>query len=264
MVDVTVDAMNDAANPVQLVDMVFPGDTNHHGTLFGGVALAHMDKVAFLAASRHGRAPFVTAASEKIDFAAPARAGDMVEVTGRIVRVGNSSLDVEVELVAEACVSAERRLCTRGRFTLVAQKGPDTRLPLPPMPSVAGAPDPDAPLRLVDMVFPGQTNHYATLYGGDALKMMGKAAFIASTRHARSVMVMAASDRIDFTSPIREGEMVELVADVRMTGRSSVRVGVELWAETLLTGARRHAATALFTMVSVDAAGRPTPIARNG
>ena len=29
---------------VRLIDMVFPGDTNHHGTLFGGVALAHMDK----------------------------------------------------------------------------------------------------------------------------------------------------------------------------------------------------------------------------
>lgn len=41
---------------VRLIDMVFPGDTNHHGTLFGGVALAHMDKVAFIAASRHGRA----------------------------------------------------------------------------------------------------------------------------------------------------------------------------------------------------------------
>jgi acyl-CoA hydrolase len=242
---------------VQLIDMVFPGDTNHHGTLFGGVALAHMDKVAFLAASRHGRAPFVTAASEKVDFAAPARAGDMVEVTGRVVRVGTSSLDVEVELVAEAPVSAERRLCARGRFTLVAQKGPETRLPLP---SVVEPVQPSsAALHLIDIVFPGQTNHYGTLYGGDALKMMGKAAFIAATRHARAIMVMAASDRIDFTSPIREGEMVELVAQVRMTGRSSVRVEVALWAEDLLSGDRRHAATALFTMVSVDKSGRALP-----
>ncbi len=31
---------------IQLIDMVFPGDANHHGTLFGGIALAHMDKVA--------------------------------------------------------------------------------------------------------------------------------------------------------------------------------------------------------------------------
>ncbi|SFP97198.1 hotdog domain-containing protein [Sphingomonas rubra] len=165
--------MEASARAVQLIDMVFPGDTNHHGTLFGGVALAHMDKVAFLAASRHGRASFVTAASEKIDFTAPARAGDMVEVTGQIVRVGTSSLDVDVELVAEAPVTGDRRLCTRGRFTLVAQKGSATRLPLPPI-DVTACVDRNA-LHLLDMVFPGETNHYGTLYGGDALKMMGKA-----------------------------------------------------------------------------------------
>lgn len=247
---------------VQLIDLVFPGDTNHHGTLFGGVALAHMDKVAFLAASCHGRAPFVTAASDRIDFAAPARAGDMVEVTGRVVRVGTSSLDVLVELVAEAPVSGERQLCTRGRFTLVAQKGPQTRLPLPPLDAAEPAAAlPGDALRLVDMVFPGQTNHYGTLYGGDALRMMGKAAFIAATRATRAVMVMAASDRIDFVSPIRQGEMIELTASVRMTGRSAIRIAVDLNAEDLLTGDRRHAATAVFTMVSVDADGRPRAFA---
>jgi acyl-CoA hydrolase len=247
-----------APGTVQLIDMIFPGDANHHGTLFGGVALAHMDKVAFLAASRHGRAPFVTAASEKIDFAAPGRIGDMIEATGRIVRVGTSSLDVEVELVAETPVTGERRLCARGRFAMVAVKGPDTRLPLP---RLVHAPANDGTiLRMVEMVFPSQTNHYATLYGGDALKMMGKAAFIAATRHTRAVMVMAASDRIDFRSPIREGQMVELAAQVRMVGRSSLRVAVDLFAEDLLTGRRSQAATAMFTMVAVDPAGRPQAI----
>jgi acyl-CoA hydrolase len=245
-----------AGGVVRMIDMIFPGDANHHGTLFGGTALAHMDKVAFLAASRHGRASFVTASSERIDFAAPGRVGEMIEAVGRVVRVGTRSLDVEVELIAEAPVSGERRLCTRGRFTLVADSGP-----LPPL-----APDPEADeragggLRYVDIVFPPQTNHYGTLYGGDALKMMGKAAFLAATRHARAVMVMAASDRIDFVAPIRAGEMVELQAVVRMTGRSSVRIGVELWAETLLTGDRRRAASAEFTMVSVDRDGRPKAI----
>lgn len=247
-----------APGAVQLIDMIFPGDANHHGTLFGGVALAHMDKVAFLAASRHGRAPFVTAASQKIDFAAPGRIGDMIEATGRIIRVGTSSLDVEVELVAEAPVTGERRLCARGRFAMVAVKGPDTRLPLPPL--VPAPANDGTVLRMVEMVFPSQTNHYATLYGGDALKMMGKAAFIAATRHARAVMVMAASDRIDFRSSIREGQMVELAAQVRMVGRSSLRVAIDLFAEDLLTGHRSHAATAMFTMVAVDPAGRPTAI----
>lgn len=239
---------------VRLIDMIFPGDTNHHGTLFGGVALAHMDKVAFLAASRHGRAPFVTAASERIDFAAPALKGELIEASGRVVRVGRSSLDVEVELVAEALLSGERRLCTRGRFTLAAVKGEGVRLPLPPL--VAREPEPDG-LRMADIVFPPQTNHYGTLFGGDALRMLGKAAFVAATRHARAVMVMAASERVDFRSPIAEGEMIELVAAVDAIGRTSLRIRVELWAENLLTGDRRHAASAAFTMVAVDSAGRP-------
>lgn len=259
--------MSEQTPAVQIIDMVFPGDTNHHGTLFGGVALAHMDKVAFLAATRHGRASFVTAASEKIDFASPAFAGEMVEATGRIVRVGRSSIECEVELVAEALVSGERRLCTRGRFTLVAVKEAGVRLPLPPLENAApsdvpaSSDAPDGVLRTVDMVFPSQTNHYGTLYGGDALKLMGKAAFICATRHTRSVIVMASSDRIDFVSAIRTGEMVELASRVLSTGRSSVVVAVELWAENLLTGERRQAASASFTMVSVDQDGRPKPIA---
>ncbi len=258
---------------IRLIDIVFPGDANHHGTLFGGAALALMDKVAFLAAARHGRAPFVTASSDRIDFAAPARIGEMIDAAARVVRVGTSSLDVQVDLTAEVPTSGERRRCTSGRFTLVAVKGPDTRLPLPPLAAAAlaeaddaSADDTDADaggrgrLDIADIVFPQQTSHYGTLYGGDALKMMGKAAFIAATRHARGVMVMAASDRIDFVSQIREGEMANLTAEVRMTGRSSVRVAVGLAAENLLTGERRHAASALFTMVAVDASGRPAPI----
>lgn len=257
-------ATNDST--VRLIDMVFPGDTNHHGTLFGGVALAHMDKIAFLAATRHGRAPFVTAASEKIDFAAPARTGDMIEASGRVARVGNSALDVDVELVAEDPVTGERRLCTRGRFTLVAVKGPGTQLPLPPLTTERHGEPSAAPeegmLRMVDMVFPPQTNHYGTLYGGDALKMMGKAAFIAASRHARAVIVMAASDRIEFASPIRSGEMVDLAARVLSVGRSSLRVAVDLRAEDLMTGERRQSAAATFTMVAVDREGRPSPFTR--
>ena len=244
---------------VTLIDMVFPGDANHHGTLFGGVGLAHLDKVAFLAAARHARRPTVTAGCERIDFAAPARIGEMVEATGRVVRVGRTSMGVEVELWAEAPVSGERRLCTRGFFNMVAPREADVG-DLPP-PEEAAQEEGDGRLRTVEMVFPTWTNHYGTLYGGDALKLMGKAAFICATRRARAVMVMAASNRIDFTSPIRQGDMVELASRATRVGRSSVTIEVELWAEALLTGERRRSAAAEFVMVAVDPAGRATPIA---
>jgi acyl-CoA hydrolase len=51
--------------------------------------------------------------------------------------------------------------------------------------------------------------------------------------------------------------MVELSDKVQMVGLSSVRISVALWAEHLLSGERRHAATATFTMVAVDRNGRP-------
>jgi acyl-CoA hydrolase len=250
-----------ATAPVaRLIDTIFPADTNHHGTLFGGAALAHMDKVAFLAATRHGRVSFVTARSEKIDFEAPARVGELVEAIGRVVRVGNSSLDVEVELIAEGLVSGERRRCTRGCFTMVAIKGPDVRLPLPPLGAGLATEPEDGALRMVEIVFPEQTNHYGTFYGGDALRMMGKAAFIAATRRTRMNIVMASSERVDFRSQVKLGDMIELVSRIGRIGRSSIVVEVELWAEGLLTGRRQHAATASFVMVAVDEGGRPTPI----
>ena len=55
--------------------------------------------------------------------------------------------------------------------------------------------------RFVEMVFPEQANHYGTLFGGHALSLMGKAAFVSATRHARQSVVMATSDRIEFHEP---------------------------------------------------------------
>jgi acyl-CoA hydrolase len=235
----------------RLVDIVFPTDTNHHGTLFGGVALAHMDKVAFIAASRHGRAPFVTASCERIDFAAPARHGELVEAAARVVRVGRRSLSIEATLTAEHPLSGERRLCAKGLFNMVALR--DGTPPSRDLPALAaeGEAGPDDPLRMVEMVFPDRTNHYGTLFGGEALAMMGKAAFVAATRHSRKVVVMAASQRVDFAVPVAGGDLVELIPRVIRAGNRSMTVSVEFWAERLLTGERRKSAVGEFVMVGL-------------
>lgn len=66
--------------------------------------------------------------------------------------------------------------------------------------------------RLMEMVFPGETNHYGTLFGGQALALMDKAAFIAASRYARRTVVTASSERIDFHVPVRQGQLVDLQA----------------------------------------------------
>ncbi len=112
----------------------------------------------------------------------------------------------------------------------------------------------------VEMVFPDQANHYGTLFGGNALALMGKAAFVAATRRARCSVVMARSEKTEFHVPVQIGEIVELNARVTRIGRTSMTVVVEMTAEALISGARRLAVRGSFEMVAVNAAGRPVPI----
>lgn len=100
--------------------MVFPQDANTHGTLFGGKAVAIMDEVGGIVATRACRKPVVTASIDRLDFKVPIKVGDFVEVVARIDRVGRTSMAVKIELWAENPKSGERRLSTAGDFTFVA------------------------------------------------------------------------------------------------------------------------------------------------
>ncbi|GEK67407.1 hypothetical protein PDE01_09270 [Paracoccus denitrificans] len=119
-----------------------------------------------------------------------------------------------------------------------------------------------APTCMVEMIFPEQANHYGTLFGGNALALMAKAAFVAAARHAGMSVVMARSERVDFATPVRVGELLELQARVIRTGRSSMTVEVSAEAGELTGALRREVLRGRFEMVAVDADGRPQPIAR--
>ncbi len=105
---------------VRIAEIVFPNHANHLGTLFGGQALAWMDKAAFLAASRRAGGTVVTARSERIDFLAPVRQGDLVELLACVIGAGRSSLRVRVELWVEQLGDRGRTLCTAGELVMIA------------------------------------------------------------------------------------------------------------------------------------------------
>ncbi len=114
--------------------------------------------------------------------------------------------------------------------------------------------------RLWEIVFPDHANHLGTLFGGQALAWMDKAAFVAATRYARRTVVTARSEQVDFHVPVRQGQLVELVARVAGVGRSSLRVEVELHAEDAHAGTRQLCTRGHFTMIALDAEGRPAPV----
>lgn len=114
--------------------------------------------------------------------------------------------------------------------------------------------------RRTEIVFPTDVNHYGTLFGGKAVAMMDVVASIAAMKASHKPVVTASIDRVDFKSPIREGDFVETIARVVHVGRTSVTVEVELWGEIPGTGERKISTVGKFVMVAIDRDGRPTPV----
>ncbi|MFP5387182.1 MAG: acyl-CoA thioesterase [Bacteriovoracia bacterium] len=103
---------------------VFPGETNHYDTLFGGTALQWMDEVAFIAATRFTREKMVTVSSDKVNFKMPIPSGSIVELDAQVVRVGNTSLEIKVDVYREDMYSENRVLALHGSFVFVTLKSP--------------------------------------------------------------------------------------------------------------------------------------------
>ena len=115
-------------------------------------------------------------------------------------------------------------------------------------------------LVMYEMVFPSQTNHYGTLFGGEALSLMDKATFIVASRFTRNV-VTTSSEKADFRHPIKNGHLVEIVAEVTEVGNTSLKVTVDIIGEDLRTG--DHVVTwttGKFSMVALDDFGKPASI----
>jgi acyl-CoA hydrolase len=114
--------------------------------------------------------------------------------------------------------------------------------------------------RIFKAVFPNTTNHYDTLFGGTALHMMDEASFICATRFSRKRVVTISTDKIDFTKPIPQGTIIELVARITKVGRTSCVVQVDIFKEDMYSTEREIAVTGFFTFVALDDQKKPIPI----
>lgn len=109
-------------------------------------------------------------------------------------------------------------------------------------------------------VFPPDTNHHGTLFGGKLMAYIDETAAIAATKLARGPVVTASTDSVDFIKPIRVGDVVTLEAMVSWTGRSSMEIFLKITSENLLTREKSIAALSFLTFVALDENGKPTSI----
>lgn len=112
------------------------------------------------------------------------------------------------------------------------------------------------------IVLPPHTNARGTAFGGTVMAWVDICAAMAAQRHARSAVVTARMEAVDFIVPIRLGNLVNLRATVDYVGRTSMVVAVRVEAEEPSTGARAHAVNAYVTFVALDESGEPIEVPR--
>ena len=87
--------------------VMMPRDTNHHGTIFGGVLLSHIDQAGAVGALHEIRQAgwpdrlIVTVAMNRVEFHQPVFVGDVVSFWTSLVRVGRTSITVHVDVEAD-------------------------------------------------------------------------------------------------------------------------------------------------------------------
>jgi acyl-CoA hydrolase len=108
----------------------------------------------------------------------------------------------------------------------------------------------------VHVVLPNDANPMGFILGGTVMHLADIAGAIAAHRHARTPMVTAAVDGLQFLHPIRVGDLIILRATVTATFRTSLEVEVEVLSEGALTGERKLTSVAYFTFATMSAAGR--------
>jgi acyl-CoA hydrolase len=105
---------------VETAQLVLPGLTNTHGTIFGGFLMQWIDMAASIAAARHSGGPVVTASMDRLHFLSPVQLGEVVLLQAQVNFVARTSMEVGVRVLSENQSSFERRQTTRAYLTFVA------------------------------------------------------------------------------------------------------------------------------------------------
>jgi acyl-CoA hydrolase len=111
-----------------------------------------------------------------------------------------------------------------------------------------------------ELALPNDANGLGNLLGGKIMHLVDLAGAIAAIKHARSPVVTASVDHMDFIQPVHIGQLVRLRASVNRAFRTSMEVGVKVWVEDLIRGEELHVSSAFLTFVAVTKEGERVPV----
>lgn len=133
---------------------------------------------------------------------------------------------------------------------------PIAAVPAKPQPRLVS----ESQSEMTEIILPNDTNTLGNLLGGRLMHFIDLVGAMAAYRHARTHVVTAAMDHIDFIQPVHVGDLLVLKSSVNRAFSKSLEVGVKVWAESFQEGKRRHVASAYLVFVAIDAQGNPVRV----
>lgn len=115
-------------------------------------------------------------------------------------------------------------------------------------------------LTMERLMLPTDANVYGNVHGGMIIKYIDEAAGIVAHRHARSNIVTASIDRMNFFEPVFIGNVLILKAALNYTGTTSMEIGVRVEAEEMDTGVVTRTGSCHLVYVALGKNGKPVPV----
>lgn len=121
------------ASRISLAQLMQPEHANHHGNVHGGWIMKLVDEAGALACMRHAQRRVVTVAIDSMVFRQPIRIGDVVILNAEVSYVGHTSMEAEVQVLAEDPITGERTHTNTAYLVYVALDDDGHAVPVPPL-----------------------------------------------------------------------------------------------------------------------------------
>lgn len=124
----------------------------------------------------------------------------------------------------------------------------------------SNAPQGELVIRTIAM--PANTNSNGDMFGGWMVSQMDLGGAILARNAAKSRITTVAIDAMEFHHPVYVGDIVSCYALLLKTGRTSLRIAIEAWAQRHKGGEHVRVTEGTFTYVAIDDQGKPHPVHR--
>lgn len=110
------------------------------------------------------------------------------------------------------------------------------------------------------IAMPADTNANGDVFGGWLMAQMDLGGAVLARGVARSRIATVAVDGLHFVAPVNVGDIVTCYAQLLSIGRSSMKIGLEAWAQRFVDSSLLCVARGTYTYVAIGPDGRPQPV----